>query len=282
MEVPMFDAMTHRPARQRWGSLFLIGSLTLHAAAAMALIIAAMWKIERLVPERQPVEIRGRHSAFTDPGPEPAPERKPTGPRPPTHRKPPSVPVQPSVAVEPEPVATGGGGEPGEVAATDDGGGGGTGRCVGDGCGGGTGDTLAAVDRCGDGAVTGDEQCDDGNGVAGDGCSASCQREAPRRVNGGRQVIESLRVAGETRILPPADVQTQMVRSGVDRTRAVLRVCLGADGRVEESRFLKGTGFAGYDQRLQSAVATWRYRPYSVNGQAVAVCGTVEFVYVQQ
>jgi cysteine-rich repeat protein len=32
---------------------------------------------------------------------------------------------------------------------------------------------------CGDGAETGDEQCDDGNTVSGDGCSSTCTLEAP-------------------------------------------------------------------------------------------------------
>jgi cysteine-rich repeat protein len=30
---------------------------------------------------------------------------------------------------------------------------------------------------CGDGSTTFDEQCDDGNTVSGDGCSALCERE---------------------------------------------------------------------------------------------------------
>jgi TonB family protein len=284
MEVPMFDALTHRPARRRWGTLFLIGSLTLHAAGAAALIVAAMWKIERLVPDRLAVEIRSSRFAFTDPGPEPAPGPPPSTPPTDRKRKQPSVPVQPTpTPVDAiEPAITGDGADTGEPAEDGDGGGGGTGTCVGDGCGGGTGDTLAVVDRCGDGAITGVEACDDGNTNSGDGCSAACAREQKRPSSVGRKVIESLRIAGETRILPPSDVQAQMARSGVNRTRGLLRVCLDASGRVEEARFLEGTGFAGYDQRLLGAVSAWRYRPYSVNGQAVAVCGTVDFVYVQQ
>ena len=36
---------------------------------------------------------------------------------------------------------------------------------------------AAPTTACGDGAVGGDETCDDGNGTSGDGCSASCQIE---------------------------------------------------------------------------------------------------------
>src|SRR5690606_15523559 len=34
------------------------------------------------------------------------------------------------------------------------------------------------VARCGDGEISGSEQCDDGNRLSGDGCSAGCSREA--------------------------------------------------------------------------------------------------------
>jgi cysteine-rich repeat protein len=33
--------------------------------------------------------------------------------------------------------------------------------------------------RCGDGTVNGGEQCDDGNGQNGDGCTTTCLRERP-------------------------------------------------------------------------------------------------------
>ncbi len=36
---------------------------------------------------------------------------------------------------------------------------------------------IFAIDRCGNDATVGDEQCDDGNTSGGDGCSASCQLE---------------------------------------------------------------------------------------------------------
>jgi fibro-slime domain-containing protein len=42
-----------------------------------------------------------------------------------------------------------------------------------------SGKTTACVTRCGDGNIdtNRDEQCDDGNGVTGDGCSAECKKE---------------------------------------------------------------------------------------------------------
>lgn len=40
------------------------------------------------------------------------------------------------------------------------------------------GECLSNVVRCGDGTVSGFEQCDDGNTLSGDGCTASCMRES--------------------------------------------------------------------------------------------------------
>jgi cysteine-rich repeat protein len=38
--------------------------------------------------------------------------------------------------------------------------------------------TLAP--RCGDGVIDSEEDCDDGNAVSGDGCSAKCSKESPK------------------------------------------------------------------------------------------------------
>ncbi|MDB4983749.1 MAG: hypothetical protein JWM82_4501 [Myxococcales bacterium] len=48
--------------------------------------------------------------------------------------------------------------------------------CGGDACG--AADVTEQQAVCGDGKIGGDEKCDDGNMVGGDGCSASCQPEA--------------------------------------------------------------------------------------------------------
>jgi len=55
----------------------------------------------------------------------------------------------------------------------------------GDGCSA-TCQTEAPAPRCGDGTVDAGEQCDDGNTVSGDGCSATCQNEvAPPQCGNG-------------------------------------------------------------------------------------------------
>jgi cysteine-rich repeat protein len=45
-----------------------------------------------------------------------------------------------------------------------------------------------APDICGDGVVTPDENCDDGNTISGDGCSANCTIEAGFACNGSPSV----------------------------------------------------------------------------------------------
>lgn len=45
---------------------------------------------------------------------------------------------------------------------------------------------TGAMPRCGDGEVNGDEECDDGNEVANDGCESSCVRSGVAQVSVGR------------------------------------------------------------------------------------------------
>ena len=49
--------------------------------------------------------------------------------------------------------------------------------------------TTGKVSKCGDGVIDPDEQCDDGNMVSGDGCSALCQVEV--RATGGATVTST-------------------------------------------------------------------------------------------
>jgi cysteine-rich repeat protein len=275
----MFDALTRRSPRRRWSSVVLIGSFGVHAAAALAVMVWSMWKIELLVPERMPVSIVW---AGTDQPQVPAaePEAKPAPAKKNEPKREPRDTVQPTKAppVEVLPDSTGGGGETTTPAIG--GGGSSTGGppCEGP-C---TGEVaqMVATPVCGDGQRADGERCDDGNTVDGDGCSRQCQLEPPRRRE--VQTVESLRVSGEARILPPASVQSQMQRGGSARVDALFRVCLDAAGRVTEVTQRKSTGFAEYDARLASGVRGWRYRPHSVDGAAVPVCGSVRFVYVQR
>jgi len=53
---------------------------------------------------------------------------------------------------------------------------------------------------CGDGAIEGLEQCDDYNHMSGDGCSSTCQLEAPS-TGGGRKVVSDYNGDGRSDVL---------------------------------------------------------------------------------
>jgi len=134
---------------------------------------------------------------------------------------------------------------------------------------------------CGDGAREGSEQCDDGNAVDGDGCSATCRIEPrpPRPVVVAPSALQALRVSGETQIHPDAMTQRQIVRDEVHRVEASIQLCITIDGSVGVSRLLRATGYADYDAALLAAVRDWRYQPYRENGTPVPACSVVRFVY---
>jgi cysteine-rich repeat protein len=65
-------------------------------------------------------------------------------------------------------------------------------------------DIVVDVDPCGDGATLGDQECDDGNLVAGDGCSSSCKLEPGYECAGQPSVCT---------VLPAASCQAPIVVS---------------------------------------------------------------------
>jgi cysteine-rich repeat protein len=70
--------------------------------------------------------------------------------------------------------------------------------------------TLALTqDICGDGVVTGGEQCDDGNLAAGDGCGATCQLEITEKEPNDTSAIANVyKVKWRAQIAPAGDVDT--------------------------------------------------------------------------
>ncbi len=92
-------------------------------------------------------------------------------------------------------------------------------------------------------------------------------------------VIKGLRTSGETQIHPPPPVKTTMLRDGASKVVATLRLCVGTDGEVSGVSVLKSSGYAGYDAALDDGLRRWHYRSYEVNGRKVPVCGVVTFVY---
>ncbi|MFN0250884.1 MAG: myxococcus cysteine-rich repeat containing protein [Kofleriaceae bacterium] len=189
--------------------------------------------------------------------------------------------------------------KPEEVAVDSTGGSGegegdGDGPEVGPGTSGGGGTCDPAVDpnqcqeapvihtqTCGDGILEAPEQCDDGNRADGDKCSSACRIEQILLPPG---IFGAMRIAGDTQIVPPDTVKTQMLRDGKERTVGSFTLCIDAGGRVSSiAPITGGTKYPAYDAKITTAMRAWRYKPHSVSSQgrvsAVPACSVVTFVY---
>jgi TonB family protein len=92
-------------------------------------------------------------------------------------------------------------------------------------------------------------------------------------------VLKGMRISGETQIQPNDALKSQLLHEGASKLVAMFKVCVDTQGNVNATSQLRSTGYAAYDQELLGAVRAWRYRPYSVGGAAVPVCGIVTFNY---
>jgi len=139
---------------------------------------------------------------------------------------------------------------------------------------------VAAV--CGNHALEVGEQCDDGNAASNDGCSATCQTEPkpkPPTAVISPNVMKGLRLSGDTQIHPSESTQSRMSRDGETQVIGSVQLCISTDGSIASVSTAKRTKYDDYDQALLSAVRSWRYQPYTVNGVAVKACSLVTFVY---
>ena len=134
---------------------------------------------------------------------------------------------------------------------------------------------------CGDGARDANEECDDGNNTGGDGCSATCRLEPKKETKRivAPNVLQALRISGETQPHPSTITQNQMMRDGLTKTSGSFYVCIATDGSVASATLKASTKYPEYDATMASAIRTWRYQPYMFNGTAVPACSMVTFIY---
>lgn len=96
-------------------------------------------------------------------------------------------------------------------------------------------------------------------------------------------LLEVNRIAGDKNIVPNDVTKVAIMQSGKDKIVGSYKLCVAETGDVRSVTQLKSTGFADYDQKIQTEMRTnWRYRPYLINGNAVNVCTAVTFIYSQQ
>jgi len=266
----MFDSI-QKSGRRRPRIVILL-SIAAHAVGLTFLVATGLWRVDKLGVEDVPLAIASAPAGLGVAAEEPE-ARRPEKQHgkvarrdlPATHR----APVDASPGEETDTTGSSGTGDA-EV---------GIGILPCEGC---TGilDQVAEA-ACGNGKVEAGEECDDGNRIAGDGCSAKCRPEQERIVIA--RLIEGHRIEGDPQIAPPDTVKQAMARSGLDSLTGAVKMCLDKRGSVSSLRVLRSTGHSEYDQRLLAGMRTWRYRPYKLDsGAAVSVCTVVTFIYRAQ
>lgn len=92
-------------------------------------------------------------------------------------------------------------------------------------------------------------------------------------------VLQSLRIAGETQIHPSNPTKNRMLRDGNPQVSGIVKVCISKVGTISDVSLIRSTKYGEFDQQLLGAVRGWRYRPHTIDGEAVPVCAMVSFVY---
>ncbi len=92
--------------------------------------------------------------------------------------------------------------------------------------------------------------------------------------------LEALRTAGDRQIGPDEISRAEIARSGKDKVMGAFKICVGADGAINQVATIKSTGWPAYDSRIaEQAKSQWHYKPFMADGSAVPVCSAVTFVY---
>jgi hypothetical protein len=128
-----------------------------------------------------------------------------------------------------------------------------------------------------------DDDVDDDSGVAGGVIGGVAPPPPPPPPAPPRNIpptqLEGNRIAGQKNIQPDDDTQLEILQSGKSRIIGSFKLCVTATGEVSTVSMLKSTGFADYDNKLQTKMREWRYKPWIVNGDAIPVCTAVTFIY---
>jgi TonB family protein len=111
-----------------------------------------------------------------------------------------------------------------------------------------------------------------GNGPECDGCTGTEETQThflPPNVAKGQLAIDPQ--AEQYRVKLPAALS----RSGMS-VSVLLKICVDRDGGITDVKVLKASD-ALIEPNVVSAVQTWRYTPYRVDGRPVPFCTTVHY-----
>ncbi len=89
--------------------------------------------------------------------------------------------------------------------------------------------------------------------------------------------LEALRIRGVKYIGPDASDLRAIRSSAAQQATARFELCIDPSGTVVEVTRLETSGYSRYDAKLEAALWKWAYRPYLVDGKAVAACTAVTF-----
>jgi TonB family protein len=251
-------------------TVLIVSSVTAHAAAVIALIVAGWWNIEKLAVETERSLIIQRPHARAQlplPGggdgklPPLRPKKKGSEGATQSARK--EVhDVQPVPLLEEE--VPNAGDQTGADDGTDDGnewaheygkeGGTGTGLFIGS-------DGDCRMPECGSGIPT-DVEIDD----------------PPKEEIVPPDVMTAHRKS-DGKIPPPETVKVEMVRAGESQTRAALKICVSETGAVRDVSFVKRTGYDAYDAKLVREIRKWRYEPFTIDGKAAPACSVTHIIF---
>jgi TonB family protein len=102
---------------------------------------------------------------------------------------------------------------------------------------------------------------------------------APDPIEVSPSELAGRRIAGEKQIEPDDDTRAEMIRAHKDRVIGSFKICIDREGKMENVRVVKSTGFPAYDRKLKRKMMEWRYEPYTSHGKPVPMCGVVTFIY---
>ncbi len=103
-----------------------------------------------------------------------------------------------------------------------------------------------------------------------------------RPMNIAPTAFEAQRIAGDKAIPPDDATRAAIAADGTRRVQVVVKLCIDDAGAVAVVTVLKSSGYPAYDAAIRSTIrATWRFRPFMVNGASAAVCSAVTFIYTQ-
>lgn len=91
--------------------------------------------------------------------------------------------------------------------------------------------------------------------------------------------FERQRRAGTLAIVPDAATRQQMAAERSASVSGAWWLCLEDTGAIAVSTMRKSTGYPAYDRAIAKAIATWKYRPYLLDGKPWPVCSMVTVSY---